>query len=171
MFLLKTLDPAQATGKSAEIFKAFEQVGVPEPLLLLSASPGLMERHFGMIEYFRGHPSLSPQLLASIRYAVSRKYGHVACQEFNGKLLCRMGAKEEELAELAGQKRVSLLEEHEQAILSFVLKAVTDARSVTAGDVKALNDLGVSDSDILDATAHGANMKSATDVYLAFAKN
>ena len=72
MFFLRTLEPGQATGKTAEIFKAFEQVGIPEPLKLLSASPGLLERQFGMIEYFRGHPNLSPQLLASIRYVVSK---------------------------------------------------------------------------------------------------
>jgi alkylhydroperoxidase family enzyme len=171
MFLLKTQDPESATGFVAEVYKAFAEVGVPEPLKLLSASPGMVEVWFNSIKYFRDHQSLSPQLLASIRYVVSKKCGHVACQEFNGKLLCKMGAKEEELAELANRERTELLEAHEQALLDFVFKAVTDARSVSAEDVKALNDLGVSDSDILDATMHGANMKAATDVYLAFAKD
>lgn len=171
MFLLKTQDPESATGFVADVYKSFAEVGVPEPLKLMSASPGLLEVWLGSIKYFRGHQSLSPQLLASIRYVVSKKCGHVACQEFNGKLLCKMGAKEEELAELANQERTQLLDPHEQALLDFVLKVVSDPRGVTAQDVKALNDLGVSDSDILDAAMHGANMKAATDVYLALAKD
>ncbi len=171
MFFLRTLEPGQATGKTAEIFKAFEQVGIPEPLKLLSASPGLLERQFGMIEYFRGHPNLSPQLLASIRYVVSKKTGHVACFEFNGKLLCKMGAKEEELAELADQARSHMLDQAEQALLTFVIKTVDAPKSVTSSDIETLRGLGFADSDILDATVHGANMKAATDVYLAFTRD
>jgi hypothetical protein len=49
-----------------------------------------------------------------------------------------------------------------------VLKAVKTPEEVTAEDTQKLRDLGWSDGDIIDATAHGAGMVADGIMFKAF---
>lgn len=171
MFLLKTHSPEEAAGKVAEIYSIFpKQIGVPVPLQLLSASPGILERQAEMIRYFMTHPRLTPGLLASIRYAVAAKTGHKACEALNIGILKSMGMEDAEIAKLPAAPSSAPLEEHEEKMFSFVLRAFDDPACVTENDVKALNAAGWTDSDVLDALYHAASMLAGSVLFKAFVR-
>jgi hypothetical protein len=171
MFQIATVSPDQATGKVAELYAAFpKEWGIPEPAKLLSASPGYMERYFATMGYFRSHPNLSAPLLASIRYAVAAKADHVACVDWNGCVLNKMGASAADLEALRAGADKTILDERENAMLRFVLKAVDNPASVGPQDLDALRGLNYADSDIFDALAHAGNMVAGTLIYKTFSR-
>ena len=58
MMLVRTVEPGQATGAVAKVYAAFDRAGaVPLPMQLLSASPGLQDRQFALLNYYLSHPS------------------------------------------------------------------------------------------------------------------
>jgi len=98
MYLLKTTDPSQLTGKAADLFAMFPpQIGVPEPLLLMSASPGLLAVQAQAIEFYRDHPDLDFPMLAAIRLLLARRLDAQACIDFNTRLLLAAGLSAEEI--------------------------------------------------------------------------
>ena len=171
MFQIATVSPDQATGKVAEIYAAFPpEVGMPEPILLMSASPGLMERSFAVNAYFRSHPALTGPLLAAIRYAVAAKAGHVACVDWNGCVLNRMGASPADLEALRNGAEETILDERETAMLRFVLRAVDNPAAIGPADLDPLRGHGYADSDIFDAMSHAGMMLSGVLLYKTFAR-
>ena len=50
------------------------------------------------------------------------------------------------------------LEDYEQAMLGFMMKAIKSPDAVEQQDMDQLHDLGWTDRDILDALVHGVNM-------------
>ncbi|MBI4805745.1 MAG: hypothetical protein HY795_10980 [Desulfovibrio sp.] len=171
MFLLKTQSPEKATGKTAEVYSVFpKQIGVPIPLQLLSASPGILERQADMIRYFMGHPRLTPGLLASIRYAVAAKTGHSACEALNQGLLKQMGMTEDEIKALHMSPSTAPLEESEEKMFAFVMRAFNDPASVTQADIESLRHAGYTDGDILDAMYHASGMLAGSVLFKAFVR-
>lgn len=171
MFLLNTVSPDQASGKTAEVYSMFPpHIGVPTPLQLLSASTGLLERQANMIKYFMGHSRLTPGLLASIRYAVAAKTGHKACEILNKGILKMMGMDEKEIEKLPMSPASAPLEESEEAMLAFVLRAFDAPSTVTAADIEALSAKGYQDGDILDALYHASGMLAGSVLYKAFVR-
>jgi len=172
MFLLNTQSSESATGKTAEIYAMFpKNIGVPVPLQLLSASPGILERQAEMISYFRGHPRLTPGLLASIRYAVSAKSGNKACEILNQGILKQMGMSEKEIEELPLAPSAAPLEEHEQKIFAFVMRTFDDPASVTQADIETLRLAGYTDGDVLDAMHQATGMMAASMLLKAFVRD
>jgi alkylhydroperoxidase family enzyme len=171
MFLVKTVDPAEATGSVAEVYAAFKQAGsVPLPMELLSASPGLQKLQFGVMGHFISHAKLSPPLLASIRFAASGLSCHDACLDFNGKLLRRMGMGKADLEALSQGRAPESLDEREAALALFVRKALSQPAAVTAADVDALRAQDWADSDIFDAVYHGASLMASAALQKAFVR-
>jgi alkylhydroperoxidase family enzyme len=60
------------------------------------------------------------------------------------------------------------LDEKQKALLLFVLKACDNPHSVVAADVERLKGLGWSETDIFDATAHGARMVGTNIIFDTF---
>ncbi len=171
MMLLRTVEPGQATGTVQRVYAAFDQAGeVPLPMQLLSASPGLQEQQLAAVNYYMSHPRLSLPLLAAIRYVAARLSCHDACVAFNGRLLQRMGMRQEEIEALVGPAAPAALEEREAALLAFVRRALAEPGAVTADDVESLRNQGWVDGDILDAVAHGANLAAASVLHKAFVR-
>lgn len=170
MALLKTVRPEEAQGPIAEAYSNFQKsVGdVPKPIQLMSASPGMFEEHVRTIHYFNNHSTLSFPLLTTIRFLVAPECGFGFCVGFNRELLKRMGMEESEIEATRSNPENAPLEENEKAMLVFVLKAVKSPESVTQEDVDALRDLGWTDSDIYDATFHGARMVAMSIMFNAF---
>ncbi|MDR3641724.1 MAG: hypothetical protein P4L39_10415 [Humidesulfovibrio sp.] len=158
-YRIATQTPETASGFMVEAFKRFPpQVGVPEPMLLFSASPGLVEAQFAMFGYFGKHPHLSPELLAAIRYLASRALSAPACLLFNGKLLGATGLTAEELnalPESGGEFTPA-----ERSLLAYVVRLVSDPTSVTDENIEVLRQHGWTDSDIMDASMQAANMQT-----------
>jgi len=171
MFLLQTVNPAEATGKTAEVYGIFpKEVGVPLPLQLLSASPGLLERQAQMIKYYMSHPNLTFPLLAAIRYAAASKAGHTSCVQLNGGMLLKMGMTPDQMAAMLANPKESPLEEREAAMFSLVMRAVDAPASITAADIDAVRAHGYTDGDILDAMGHAANMTAGALLYKTFVR-
>jgi len=157
-YRLATQTPETATGFMIEAFKRFPpQVGVPEPMLLLSASPGMVEAQFAFFRYFGAHAHLSPELLAAIRYVASRALSAPACLLFNGKLLGATGLSDEELNALpegGGEFTPA-----ERALLAYAARLISAPASIADADIDTLRGHGWTDADILDASMQAANMQ------------
>jgi len=157
-YRIATQTPETATGFMIEAFKRFPpQVGVPEPMLLFSASPGLVEAQFAIFGYYGKHPHLSPELLAAIRYLASRTLSAPACLLFNGKLLGATGFSDEELNSLP--ESGGEFTPGERALLAYVVRLVGQPATVTDEHIEALRQHGWTDSDIMDASMQAANMQ------------
>lgn len=170
MELLKTVSPEEAEGFVAEVYAGFqERLGsIPKPVQMMSASPGMFEDHIGTIQYFNNHPTLSFPLLTMIRFLVAPECGWNFCIDFNRSLLKQMGMDEEEIKETQSDPEKAPLEDHERAMLVFVLKAVKTPEAVTKEDIDRLHELDWNDSDIYDASFHGARMQSMSTLFNAF---
>lgn len=167
MYLLKTVEPSQLTGKAAELFAMFPpHVSPPEPLKLMAASPGMLEVQAGAIGYFRGHKDLDFAMLAAIRLLASRHLDAPACIDFNGGLLASAGMTQDELASLPGGG--GDFTDKQRALIAFALKVLKTPDSVTAEDLDALRAMGWSDSTIYDAAAQAVNMQVPATMMRAF---
>ncbi|MFH1035296.1 MAG: hypothetical protein V1806_12375 [Pseudomonadota bacterium] len=171
MFRLKTVDPQEASGALAEAYAVFPpQIGVPAPMVMLSASPALALRQVEFIKYFIQHPTLSFKLLALIRYLVAADNGFSFCIGLNGNMLKMTGLTDVELEALHEDPSQAPLPEKEKALLLLVLKTLRASDQVTDADLEALRALGWADSDIMDAMWMGANMIGNSRLFGALVK-
>ena len=80
------------------------------------------------------------------------------CTDFNKNILKKQGLSDEDIDEMIKDPLKAPLEEKEQAMLEFVMKAIKSPDAVQQQDMDQLHDLGWTDRDILDAVTHAANM-------------
>jgi len=159
MFILNHVKPEDATGKVAEAYAVFPpRMPVPDPLLMMSASPDLALLQSNVIRYFSTQDKLDFGLLATIRYLVSCEFDFQYCINFNAGLLQKAGGMSAaDLASLRAHPEKAL-EESQRELILFVLKAVKNPEKATGDDVEKLHQLGWADRDILDAVYQGASM-------------
>jgi hypothetical protein len=168
MFRLQTVDPKDATGPVAELFNSFPpQVGVPGPLLMMSASPDIVTLQGNFFKYFRAHERLSFKLQAIIRYLVAADLGYSYCVGFNGNLLKAVGLTDVEMEAVHADLDKAPLEPRELALLKFVLGALRQPEQTQDADIAALRGAGWQDSDIFDALWIGAGMIAAGTLFKA----
>lgn len=173
MFILNHVKPEDATGKVAESYAVIPPgMPMPEPLLLMSASPDLVHLWTqNFIRYFRNHERLDLGLMATIRYLLSCDNGYDACVNFNASLLQQAGGMSaQDLADMKADPEKAPLEESQKELLLFVLKAVKTPEQVTRADVEKLHQCGWRDQDIFDASFIGAFMKAVSILGKAFVK-
>jgi alkylhydroperoxidase family enzyme len=172
MFILDHVKPEEASGEVADAYAVFPpQVPVPDPLIMMSASPGLAFAQSQIIRYYMNNERLDTGLLSMIRYVVAHEYGYQFCINFNtGLLQMAGGMTEEELRALKENPEEAPLEESQKALLLFVLKVVKTPEFVDKADVENLHALGWSDQDIFDAAYHGAAMAGPSLLFKAFSK-
>lgn len=173
MFILNHVKPEEATGKVAEAYAFFPPgVKVPEPLLLMSASPDLLHLWVeNIVRYFRNHDRLDMGLLAALRYLLSCENRYEACINFNAGLLQQAGGMSPaELEDLRDHPEKANLEDSQKEMLLFVLQAVKTPEKVTQADVEKLRQLGWRDQDIFDATFLGTVMGAISILGKAFVK-
>jgi len=171
MFILEYQTPEKATGDVAEKYDFFVKKGspVPEPLQMMSASPGMQDIFFNQIKYFSSHPAFSFPLLAAIRFQTAQTICFDHCTVLNKTWLTKAGLSEEDIAGLVEGKTVEAFNEAENALLRLVAK-VTRKEKISAGEIQQLRDLGWRDSDIFDACAHATNMIGGSYLFEAFKK-
>ena len=173
MFILKHVEPKDATGKVAEAYGFFPPgVKVPEPILMMSASPDFVHLWITqVIRYFRNHELLDMGMMATLRYLISCEKRYDACINFNAGLLQQAGGMSAaELEELKAHPEKAPLEESQKELMLFVLKAVKTPEKVTVADVEKLRQLGWRDQDIFDASFIGAFMPAVSILGKAFVK-
>jgi alkylhydroperoxidase family enzyme len=125
---------------------------------LASASPEMFSRLKQSLSYYMQHPNLGFALLSAIRYLVSKQYDYAFCTSFNKSFLEKQGMTRDDIEKMEKDPLQGPLEDKDQAMLGFVMKAVKTPDAVTQEDMDQLHELGWADGDILDASAHGANM-------------
>lgn len=160
MALIGTVPPEKAEGTIKEAYDMFmKNIGViPKPMEMMSASPALFELQFRRILYLSQHPTLSFSLLAHIRYLSAYSLDYPFCMDFNKILLQKQGLTDDDLRQIEADPSKSLLEEDENAMLAFVIKAVKSPKSITSQDIQALRGLGWEDRDMVDALSQGVSM-------------
>lgn len=170
MPIIKTVTPEQAEGKVKDLYAMFDQLGtVPLPFQMHSSSEELLEHRANLIGYWMTHPTLNPGLMALVRMIISEKLDYYYCLSLNTEILKMVGVMDEDAAaKVLADPASAPLGDKDKAMLLFVLKAVLTPQEVTAQDTQALRDLGWSDRDILDATAHGAGMVADGIMFNAF---
>lgn len=171
MPLIHTVHPDQAEGQVKEIYDQVAAAfgSVPTAMQIYSASPIHLEEHWRGIGYYMQHPTLNFALLAMIRMLVSMNTNCEYCVGFNeGLLINRAGFSVEQIAATKADPTQAPLPVKDVAMLSFVLKATHDSTSTTAADIENLRHHGWTDSDILDALSHGAQMLAGDTILNAF---
>jgi alkylhydroperoxidase family enzyme len=170
MALLTTIPPEKAEGKLAELYSLTEEMfgAVPNNVRMLGVSPAVLENQLEFAQYYRAHSTLSVPFLAMLRLLVAKSTGSPYCEKLNTGMLMQLGVPAEQVNALKGDPQSAPLSDKEQALLTFVLKATRDPRSVTAADVQELSGLGWSEADIFDAVAHGARAVATNILFDAF---
>ena len=160
MALIQTVEPDKAEGKVKEIYDFMQQNAgiIPAPLQLASASPHMLDMVWQSIQYYSQHPNLGFALLSSIRYLVAQQYDYAFCTGFNKNMLKMQGLSDEDIEKMEKDPLQAPLDDKDRAMVSFVMKAIKSPDTVETQDVETLHDHGWTDSDILDALAHGTNM-------------
>ncbi|BEQ13841.1 carboxymuconolactone decarboxylase family protein [Desulfoferula mesophila] len=170
MAIIKLVPPEQAQGQVKEAYDMFAPMGmIPAPMQMYSSSPAWMGVRTQLMGYYMQHPSLSAGLLALIRMLVAEELKYYYCISLNTGLLKTLGiADEDAAAKVLADPANPPLEAKDKAMLLFVLKAVKTPDEVCSEDTQKLRDLGWSDGDIIDATAHGASMVTDGILFKAF---
>lgn len=170
MFRLATQTKETASGSTAEIFSRFPpQVGVSKVMLLLSASPGLLKAYSELIlGYYGAQEHLSLELLAAIRFVVSRELALPECLDFNQKLLLALGLAAQEVEALPDSRE--LFSEADRALMDYCVTLVREPGAVTDEGVAALRGHGWTDADIMDVSLHAVNLQGASTLLRALTR-
>ncbi len=172
MFLLDIVKPEDATGKVAEAYSVFPKgIPVPDPLILMSASPELAHLQSRIIHHYMTHDKLDIGLLAMIRLLAANEFDYPFCVNLNAGLLKMAGGfSDDDLEALKANPENAPLEDSQKALLLFALKVIKAPDLVDKKDVEKLREMGWTDQDIFDAANHAAAMIGASKLYRAFVK-
>ena len=170
MALIQTVDPDKAEGQVKEIYDFMQKNAgvIPAPLQLASASPKMLDAAWQSIQYYSQHPSLGFGLLSSIRYLVAQQYDYAFCTGFNKNMLKMQGLADEDIEQMEKDPLQAPLDDKDRAMVAFVMKAVKAPDAVEKQDLDELHEQGWTDSDILDALAHGTNMIASSILVKTF---
>ena len=170
MALIQTVDPAKAEGQVKEVYDFMQKNAgvIPAPLQLASASPKMLDSVWQSIQYYSQHPSLGFELLSSIRYLVAQQYDYAFCTGFNKNMLKMQGLSDEDIEQMEKDPLQAPLDDKDRTMVAFVMKAVKTPDAVEKQDLDELHDQGWTDSDILDALAHGTNMIASSILMKTF---
>ncbi len=160
MALITTVQPEDAQGIIAEGYTMFkENIGtIPKPMEMMSVSPALFEMGLKRIHYYSTHPNLSFGLLAHIRYLAAHSLDYQFCVDFNKTVLKSQGVEDADFERMEKDPSKALLEDNENAMLTFVVKSIKTPEAVSENDIATLREFGWDDRDMVDALAQGVSM-------------
>ena len=163
--LLNAITPEEATGKLAELYEAAKAATgtVSNSTMMYSYSPELLEQFNQFLGYYMEHKTLSAPLLAAVRVLVAEDAKCEFCIGFNGGLLINyMGWSEEQVQALKADFSATPLSDKEQAMLTYIIKAVNKPHEISEDDLQTLRSLGWDEGSLFDGVHHGV-MARATD--------
>jgi AhpD family alkylhydroperoxidase len=170
MTLIKLIEKEEATGRVADIYETMiNTMGfIPNAFKVFSPSEHVLDKQFSNLGYYMRHKTLGGKLLAFIRLLVSETEQCKYCVGMNSGILLQYGVLPDLLAEIKEDPAKAPLDEKELALLLFVLKVVKDSNAIQQEDVDALENLGWTDADIIDATYHGTTQVGVDKIFNAF---
>ena len=125
---------------------------------MMSVSPALFEMGLKRIHYYSTHPNLSFGLLAHIRYLAAHSLDYQFCVDFNKTVLKSQGVEDADFERMEKDPSKALLEDNENAMLTFVVKSIKTPEAVSENDIATLREFGWDDRDMVDALAQGVSM-------------
>jgi hypothetical protein len=142
---------------------------VPKPMQLMSASPDLLQMYVGSMGFYLQHPTLTFPILTHIRLLVALESDYPYCIDLNSSFLRHaLELDDEQLAAIRQDLGASPLPDREKELVRFVVRSVREPEAIDQGDVDALRELGWTDSEIFEATYHGATMVSMGILFNTF---
>ena len=171
MAIIKTVDPAQAEGKVAELYEQMQQnIGfIPNAFQLYSVNPAMLEEHWKYIGYHIQHPSLSGKLMTMIRLLVSIDLRCDYCININSHILSNdLGMSKEQIETMIKDPEQAPLDDKEKALLLYMVRTTADSNAASQADIDVLHEKGCSDQEIFDALHHGARQVAADIMLNAF---
>lgn len=171
MPIIKTYEKDEATGDLLKIYEEIIRIrgDIDNNAKLFSISPYLLNQQLDFIKYYSTHPTLSMPLLASIRISVSNKENCKFCVDFNTALLINFAKWSfEDVEKLKEELQSDKLTKEENAILTFVIKAMINPHNVNQEDINKLKEMDWEEKDIFDALNHAARMYATDILFNAF---
>ena len=83
-------------------------------------------------------------------------------------MLHMQGLTEDDIDKMEKDPLQAPLDDKDRAMVAFVMKAIKTPDAVEKQDVDQLHDVGWTDSDIMDALAHGTNMIASSILMKTF---
>ncbi|MEM9064869.1 MAG: peroxidase-related enzyme [Planctomycetota bacterium] len=154
MTFIEVIHEADATGKLAELYQRFGSPdGTVDNVLKAHAiNPDSLEAHIALYVQSLHRPSpLSRAERELVGTAVSDANGCTYCREHHGRGAERLlpdDRKEVARAVMAGD--YSTLTDRERAMVDYAVKLTRTPAEITAADVDALRDAGLTDREVLD---------------------
>lgn len=150
------VDESSAAGLVAEMYAADESVMgyVPNYTKAFSLRPELYAAWAEMNRAIKSNLDLRIYELATLAAATELRSSY--CSLAHGQVLASRFFTAEQVVDIVGNRRDSVLSDTEKAVMDFAAKVARDAGSITAQDVDALRDLDFDDGDIFDIAAAAA---------------
>jgi uncharacterized peroxidase-related enzyme len=150
MAFIEVVSDGDAPGAVQELFDE-ERTGrgyVPNYLRLLGHRPDVYQAWGELVGSIRANMDPRRYELATI--AAARRLRSTYCMLAHGKVLMDGLVASEAMRAIAVDHHSAGLDEIDVAVMDFADKIVTDAASVTQGDVDRLRELGLTDLEVLD---------------------
>ncbi|HVR31722.1 MAG TPA: peroxidase-related enzyme [Acidimicrobiia bacterium] len=147
---LRPIPESEATGALADLYAADRQATgfLPEYSQVFSHHPDAYSAWRQLISSVRGQMDLRRCELATL--AAARTLRSSYCSTAHGKVLSERWYEEDMVAAMVADHRSAGLDPVDVAVMDFAEKVASDATSITAADVDALREHGLSERDILD---------------------
>ncbi len=171
MSLLKLTEPDEVEGDLAEIYAGLESsIGfVPNGYKLLGVSIDVLNRQLSYADWVAKHPTLTPKFTAILRVLISENVQCEYCVDVNSAMLQNQhGVSAEQIDAFKADIETVPLEPREKALLIFVVNATKDSKGVTAAEIKALQNHGWADHEIMDALYQGTQQIAVDTLLNAF---
>jgi uncharacterized peroxidase-related enzyme len=148
------LDPAQATGKTMQLFDAVQtKLGVvPNMIRVLGTAPAALAGYLGFGDALAGG-SLSPKIREQIALAVAEGNMCVYCLSAHTFIGGKLGLTEDEIAE-ARHARATV--ERADAILKLARSIVVQRGELNDADLRQARVSGLTDGEIIETVANVA---------------
>jgi len=150
------MQPTPPAGEEEAVKKmlvtAEEVMGfIPDPLLLMGVSPGILAEFTEFLGHYESHPRLNSNLLALMRYLVAAKNDCKYCVTTSEGIMIERGMDLDDLRAAQEDPSTIPLPENEKALLLLVLKMVLNSDEVEAADLEIAYANGWDDKDIYEA--------------------
>jgi len=147
---------SKETKQTLDKIKNLFDVLPPHWELLASIAPKRFEMFMQEIKYLLNHPTINPDFFAMLRLHVANREDFLYCKSFNTKLLLAKGYDKRSIKELKEDIGTIPLDDRHKLLAQKAVKAMYHPTKFTIEDIKALQNISWSDSDIYDAIDHAA---------------
>ena len=156
MSFISTKPEAEATGSVAELCREAKAAFgfIPNLTKVFSHRPEVYRAFQALLESVKAGMDARRYELVTLAAAQATHCSY--CSLAHGSVLLRDHYGAEDLQRIATDYATADLGEADQAIMAYARKLAIDASAITEADIQALQDAGLSDTEIFDVTTAAA---------------